>query len=245
MWKESISFPRIEVTRDGRLRAWNNSWSRYVEKMPRHDKDGYLTISTRHSDGRSTTARVHRLVAEAYIKNPENKPVVNHLNGIKDDNRVENLEWSTVSENTQHAYDKLGVISDISQKTLLLIDGTPYSTYDSIAIMSRLIGINRNAIEEFSKITEEYFSFILIDRDESYNCYHNKEVWKNGFILNTVGKFYKINEEYYDKISDIAEKYDRERSTVHRCIKNSFIRGDKIEVVSFKEFLKNSEHKNW
>lgn len=68
------------------------------------DSTGYPRVNL-SKNGKQTVIRIHRLVAEAFISNPENKPCVNHKNGIKSDNRVDNLEWCTYSENNQHAYD--------------------------------------------------------------------------------------------------------------------------------------------
>ncbi len=71
------------------------------------DKDGYLVVQL-WKNSKPKKFKMHRLVAMAFIPNPENKPQVNHINGIKFDNSIENLEWVTQSENMLHAY-KIGL----------------------------------------------------------------------------------------------------------------------------------------
>lgn len=70
------------------------------------NKNWYVYISL-YKNSLTKTYRVHRLVAKAFIPNPENKPQVNHIDWNKKNNCVENLEWITASENQKHSYIKL------------------------------------------------------------------------------------------------------------------------------------------
>lgn len=73
------------------------------------DKDGYLDAYIFDNNSNRYHQRVHRLVAGAFIPNENNYPVVNHKDGNVQNNTVDNLEWTTISENTLHAYRVLGV----------------------------------------------------------------------------------------------------------------------------------------
>lgn len=102
-----------QISNDGKVK----SLGRVAECGPgrfRHSHDRLLSTKTSsgycmaylYRNGDREAVLVHRLVAIAFIPNPDNKPFINHKNGIKDDNRVENLEWCTSSENVRHALNK-------------------------------------------------------------------------------------------------------------------------------------------
>lgn len=114
------------------------------------DKDGYNEIGLFNSDSKKIYRRVHRLVAETYIDNPENKPIINHINGIRNDNRVDNLEWCTASENIKHAFDCLGRDASITtNKPCDLYNGDEY-----IDSFNSVLDATNFAINEYSNISK-------------------------------------------------------------------------------------------
>lgn len=82
------------ITSDGKV--WNNKRKKWLSVYTR--SNGYQTVSL----GRKNNKYIHRLVAEAFIPNPENKPEVDHINRIRNDNNIENLRWVTKKENDQN-----------------------------------------------------------------------------------------------------------------------------------------------
>lgn len=100
-WREVVGYEgTYEVSSLGRVRSLKSGAimkpSVPIKRYP------HLSLCLR---GKRKDANIHRLVAMAFIPNPSNGEVVNHINGDKHDNRVENLEWCTQSENQQHAHD--------------------------------------------------------------------------------------------------------------------------------------------
>lgn len=108
---QEIYAGRYSVDSDGNVFSlWNNRGKPRDVPFPLKTRlcpGGYLVVALWDGNGYQYP-RIHRLIAQMFIPNPENKPQINHINANKHDNRVLNLEWCTVQENSIHAY-KMGL----------------------------------------------------------------------------------------------------------------------------------------
>lgn len=158
MWKTLDFNPLYEINTEGIVRKISNH---YYPKYCK-DKDGYLSCSLNTGNNTKKKYHVHRLVAMTFIDNPENKPEVNHINSIRDDNRVENLEWCTRQENELHAY-RDGRHAELREKAKenllkyavpaiktpvrqLSLDNEEVAVYESLTEAERQTGINHRNI---------------------------------------------------------------------------------------------------
>lgn len=130
------------VTTNGKV--W--SYRRKIWLTPFDVGFGYSTVRL-CDQGNETDRKIHRLVAEAFILNPDNKPQVNHINGKKWDNRVSNLEWCTARENSQHSGD-MGLNNQykLSYEDKVLICQI-YHTFETKKIrLATIFGVTASAI---------------------------------------------------------------------------------------------------
>lgn len=145
IWKPVVGWEKdYEVSSYGRIRSKDREVGMVtygkttVKKVTgrimilRPDINGYLTVHLRNTrENKSKMSKVHRLVATAFIENPNDYPQVDHINGIKDDNRVENLRWCTCKQNlnfdlavrnkseaTRRSYDKIEGLRELRSRTL-------------------------------------------------------------------------------------------------------------------------------
>lgn len=137
-----------------------NRWGQTIERIEQgkelaqdRDRYGYLAVFSRPMGGRKT---VHRLVGLAFVPNPEGKLQINHKNGDTADNRAENLEWCTASENHLHAFRKLGRLPNIraSKNVAVKAPSGDVRYFETIKAAADALGVVRTAVMNAARGTK-------------------------------------------------------------------------------------------
>ena len=152
IFKKLDDYPNYEVSNFGRVKSLSkkvkcrNGYRITNERIMKlkKAKNGYLSVQF-GKGGKFNL--VHRLVSKTFIKNDKNKPQVNHIDGVKDNNRVDNLEWVTQSENQIHAYKNgLQKISKHKRACGEKVASSKLKEEDIIKIRKAYNGINAIAL---------------------------------------------------------------------------------------------------
>jgi len=160
-FKQIKGYEDYSVSNQGRVKS-----IRFPNRClkPGKNRYGYLLVDL-CKNGVHKNHKIHRLVALAYIPNPENKRTVNHIDGIKTNNFVENLEWNTHSENNQHAYDA-GLKDDRGSK-----HGMAKLTEDQVLEIRRLYKTGNYIYKDLGAMFGVHYTLI--------GYIVNRKIWKH------------------------------------------------------------------
>lgn len=153
IWKDVVGYEGLySISNKGRIirleknrtKGSGNYHKKEIILVPATTKNGYNYVLLYKNKIRKIK-KIHQLVSRAFIPNSENKPCVNHINGVKTDNRVKNLEWCTHSENMQHAL-KTGLIKTMKKVLMLDLNGKELLIFDGVRKAGRETGVSNSGI---------------------------------------------------------------------------------------------------
>lgn len=154
IWKDIKGYENIyQISNKGNVKSLNyKQTGREKILKPSVDKDGYLFVCL-CKNRKVKPFKVHRLVAEAFISNPNNYPCVNHKNEIKDNNRLENLEWCTVKYNNIYNGRQKRIAEKLSKPVLKIdpISNEIVAEFPSIKEVERQLGYKQGNISKCCK----------------------------------------------------------------------------------------------
>lgn len=136
-----IGFEDYLISKDGEV--FSLKTNKYLK--PTINGVGYYKVSLT-KENKVYTLTIHRILANNFIPNPKSKKYVNHINAIKTDNRLSNLEWCSSSENSVHAF-KIGVSGTLRKRVVQkTLNGEVVEVYESITSANKITGICYSSI---------------------------------------------------------------------------------------------------